>query len=218
VPVKPFRELTVTVTIADWPTLTEEGEEAVIAKSWTTNVSVTEWDSVALVPVTPTWTEPAMANVHDSVELPDRVTLVGDRVHEVLLVARATTPANPFRPVTVMVDVPGEPAFTVTDVGLDAIVKSSTTNVTMTAWDRGPLVPVTPTWNDWAVVKVHDSVLVPDPVILVGLNMHAVLFVPRLMTPDNPNGAVTVMVEVAAGPAFTVIELGLAAIVKSWTV
>jgi hypothetical protein len=79
-------------------------------------------------------------------------------------------------------------------------------------------VPVTPTWNDWAVVKVHDSVLVPDPVTLVGLNMHAVLFVPRLTTPDNPNCAVTVMAEVAAVPAFTVTGVGLAAIVKSWTV
>jgi hypothetical protein len=86
-----------------------------------------------LVPVTPTWTVPAVANVHDTVELPDPVTLTDDKVHEVLLVARATTPENPFRPVTMIVDAPGEPAFNVTDVGLVAIVKSSTTNVTMTA-------------------------------------------------------------------------------------
>jgi len=60
------------------------------------------------VPVTPTWTVPPV-NVQDSVELPDPVTLVGETVHEVLLVVRLTTPANPFRPVTVMVDVAAVP-------------------------------------------------------------------------------------------------------------
>jgi len=61
------------------------------------------------VPVTPTWTVPPV-NVQDSVELPEPVTLVGDKVHDVLLVVKLTTPAKPFRPVTVMVDeaaVPG---------------------------------------------------------------------------------------------------------------
>ena len=60
------------------------------------------------MPVTPTWTVPPV-NVQDSVELPDPVTLVGETVHEVLLVVRLTTPANPFRPVTVMVDVAAVP-------------------------------------------------------------------------------------------------------------
>jgi hypothetical protein len=60
------------------------------------------------VPVTPTWTVPPV-NVHDSVELPDPVTLVGATEHEVLLVVRLTTPAKPFRPVTVMVDVAAVP-------------------------------------------------------------------------------------------------------------
>jgi len=48
-------------------------------------------------------------NVHDSVELPEPVTLVGDMVHDVLLVVRLTTPPNPFRPVMVMVDVAAVP-------------------------------------------------------------------------------------------------------------
>ena len=62
------------------------------------------------MPVTVTWTVPAATKVQESVELPEPVTLVGDKVHDVLLVVRLTTPAKPFRPVTVMVDeaaVPG---------------------------------------------------------------------------------------------------------------
>ena len=62
--------------------------------------------------------------MHDNVEPPEPVTLVGATEHAVLLVARLTTPENPWRAVTVMVDVPAVPAFTVTVVGLALIVKS----------------------------------------------------------------------------------------------
>ena len=48
-------------------------------------------------------------NVQDSVELPDPVTLVGETVHEVLLVVRLTTPVKPFWAVMVMVDVAAVP-------------------------------------------------------------------------------------------------------------
>jgi len=70
--------------------------------------------------------------VHDNVALPDPVTLVGDTVHEVLLVVRLTTPAKPFNAVTVIEEVPAEPALIVTLVGLAAIVKSWTVYVTVT--------------------------------------------------------------------------------------
>jgi len=62
--------------------------------------------------------------VQDNVEVPEPVTLVGETEHEVLLVARLTTPANPFSPVTVIVDVAAVPGVNVTFVGLAAIVKS----------------------------------------------------------------------------------------------
>ena len=75
---------------------------------------------------------PADAKVHDRVELPEPVTLVGDTLHEVLLVVKATTPAKPFNPVIVMVEVPALPALTVTEVGAAAMVKSWTTYVTVT--------------------------------------------------------------------------------------
>ncbi len=60
------------------------------------------------------------------------MTLVGDTVHEVLLVVRLTTPAKPFNAVTVIEEVPAEPALIVTLVGLAAIVKSWTVYVTVT--------------------------------------------------------------------------------------
>jgi hypothetical protein len=68
--------------------------------------------------VTPTWTTPPCVNVHESVDDPEPVTLVGETVHEVLFVAKVITPAKPFCPVMVIDDVPGDPAMTVTVVGL----------------------------------------------------------------------------------------------------
>ena len=66
----------------------------------------------------------ADVKVQASVELPEPVTLVGLRVHAVLLLARLTTPVNPPTAVTVMVEDAAVPALTVTLVGLAAIVKS----------------------------------------------------------------------------------------------
>lgn len=68
--------------------------------------------------------------------------LSGLVVQLVLLVDRPTLPLNPFEPVTVMVDVPDAPAFTVTLAGLAVIVKSWTTNTIVTECDRPLLVPV----------------------------------------------------------------------------
>ncbi len=70
--------------------------------------------------------------MHDRVALPEPVTLVGATEHEVLLVVRLTTPANPLAPVIVIADVPALPALTVTVVGLAVIVKSTTWYVTVT--------------------------------------------------------------------------------------
>jgi len=82
--------------------------------------------------------------------VPEPVTLVGVRVQVrpvagEMLEDSDTTPENPWSAVTVMVDVPAVPAFTVTAVGLAAIVKSWTVKVTVAEWDSVPLVPVTVT-------------------------------------------------------------------------
>lgn len=66
-----------------------------------------------LVPVTDTCFVPVEANVQDSVELPEPVTLVGAMLHDdVVLVARLTTPAKPFTDAIVIVAEPA--AFTLT--------------------------------------------------------------------------------------------------------
>jgi len=67
----------------------------------------------------------AAANVQDNVELPEVVTLVGVSVQAVLLLARLTVPVNPLSGVIVIVEVPADPALTVTLVGLAVIVKST---------------------------------------------------------------------------------------------
>jgi hypothetical protein len=69
-----------------------------------------------------TWTVEAAAKLHDKLLVPEPVTLVGVRVHDVLLLVRATTPAKPCSAVTVIVDVPAEPVTTVTLVGLAVTV------------------------------------------------------------------------------------------------
>jgi len=67
-------------------------------------------------------------------------------------------------------------------------------------------------------VNVHDNVEVSELVTLVGVTVHDVLFVARLTTLAKPFNPITVMVEGAAVPALTVMEVGEAAMVKSWTV
>jgi hypothetical protein len=70
------------------------------------------------------------------VDVPDPVMLVGASVHVMpvaglMLDARLTAPLKLWSPVTVTVEVPEVPAFTVTVIGLDAIVKSWTVYVTV---------------------------------------------------------------------------------------
>jgi hypothetical protein len=83
---------------------------------------VRDWEP--LEPVTVTTMFDAVVNVHDSVELPEPVTLVGVMLHAVLSAARLTTPVKPFTAVTVMVEVPAEPTLAVTVVELAMTVKS----------------------------------------------------------------------------------------------
>jgi len=129
VPAKPLMPVIVKVEFPAAPTvtLTVDGL-AVTVKSWTTKVTVVTCDFDALTPVTLTWTVDAELKVHESVPLPDPVTLVGETVHKVLFVARLTTPAKPLRGVTVTAEVPAIPAFRIADVGFAVTVKSVTVN------------------------------------------------------------------------------------------
>ena len=119
---------------------------ALMVKSWTVKVmGPALWESPPLIPVTVTMKVPVLVKVHDRVLLPEPGTVGGLSEHAALLAERLTVPAKPFRPVTVIVEVPAELTFTVTDVGLALIVKSWTLNVTVATWEFDPLVPVTTT-------------------------------------------------------------------------
>ena len=69
--------------------------------------------------------------MHDRIEVPEPVTLVGDSAQLVLLVVRLTEPLNPLIGATVMVEVPWVFTETVTLVGLAVTVKSWTMKVTV---------------------------------------------------------------------------------------
>ncbi len=70
--------------------------------------------------------------VHDSVEVPEPVTLPGVRVHAIVsLLVKVTTAENPFSPVTVIVDVAATLGLKLTVVGLAVIWKSWTVKVTV---------------------------------------------------------------------------------------
>ncbi len=84
------------------------------------------------------------------------------------------------------------------------------------------LVPVTVTVYDPAEPE-QDRVEVPEPATLVGVRVQVrpvlgEIAEVRAMVPTNPLIAVTDIVEVLLTPAGTVRLVGLAPIVKSWTV
>jgi hypothetical protein len=79
------------------------------------------------------------------------------------------------------------------------------------------------TVKDPLVVAVHDSVEVPDPVTLVGVRVQVMpvvglIVAVRLTTPANPLTALIVIVDAPACLTLTATLVGLAKIVKSWTV
>jgi hypothetical protein len=141
VPVKPLRAVTVIVEVPDPPANICAGDTVVAAseKSTTVNVIVAVvCESVPSVPVTVTVYVAAVPEVQDSVEVcgeVPNVTLVGVRVHVNPAgvdadAVRATVPVSPLSAVTVIVDVPEEPArICAGDTAPAAIVKSTTLNV-----------------------------------------------------------------------------------------
>jgi hypothetical protein len=66
----------------------------------------------------------AAVNMHDSVALPEPVTVEGEMLHAVLFVVKPTTPAKPFEALTWIVEAPAVPAFVVRLVGLAVRLKS----------------------------------------------------------------------------------------------
>jgi hypothetical protein len=78
-------------------------------------------------------------------------------------------------------------------------------------------VAITATWMVLANANVHESVALSDALRLAGEIVHEVLLVARL-TVNDPCWSVIAIMDVPAVPAFRVTVVGLAEIVKSWTV
>ena len=70
--------------------------------------------------------------MHDRVDVPEPVTVVGLSEHAVLPAERLTTPVNPLSAPTVIVEVPATPVFTDTAVGFAAMEKSAAAGPTTT--------------------------------------------------------------------------------------
>ena len=96
---------------------------------------VAECDKVPLVPVTVTVKVPLVVAVHDRVEVPEPVTLVGLRVQVIPLrliaSVRLTAPVNPLTDVIVIVDIPAWSTLTATLVGVAERVRSTAVRMTV---------------------------------------------------------------------------------------
>lgn len=71
------------------------------------------------------------------------------------------------------------------------------------------------TWIVLAVLKVHDKVVLPEPVAVGGDTVHDVLFVVKATTPENPLIAATVIIDVTVVLTSPVTDVGFALRVKS---
>jgi hypothetical protein len=134
VPVKPPRGAIVMVDVADCPALTAAGDVALMVKSTAAlkvKIAFAVWERVVLVPVIVTVNEPDAVALQFRVAVPDPVMLVGVIAPQVnpdgTLSVSETTPAKPFRAVTVIVEVPEAGKIAVGEVA--AIVKSTKLNV-----------------------------------------------------------------------------------------
>jgi hypothetical protein len=216
VPAKPFRDDTVIVDTPVAPTLagTLVGL-AVIAKSCTVNVTVTECDSVPLVPLTVTWMVEANENVQDSDALPDPVRRVGDTAHDVLLEAKSIPPEKPFSPIVLIGEMPGDPASVGTLIGVAVIAKSWKTKVMSVEFVIDALVEfvaVTVAVTVSGSASLQESMDVPlvPRLTLVGFSKHVavpVTVTERLMVPVSPFRDATVTVEV---PGLLTVVVALA--------
>ena len=63
-------------------------------------------------------------NVHESVALPEPVTVEGEMLHAVLFVVKLTIPAKPFEALTWIVEAPAVPTFVIRLFGLAVRLKS----------------------------------------------------------------------------------------------
>ncbi len=162
----------------------------------------------------------------EAVLLPIRITVVG------LSVAprpeggepdSETEPAKLPRLERVIVDVVEEPAATMRVAGVAEMLKSTTLTLTVAAWAREPLVPVTTAVNVPILEELTVRVEKPGPAgdINTGLRLKNAVRPEadtlRVTEPAKPAKLVRVIVEVLEAPTLTISEIGVAKMVKSTT-
>ena len=154
-PEKSLRLLNVIVDVPKAPvSIVAEVGVAEMENSETLTVMVVEWVRVPLVAPTVTVWMPVVEELKLQIEMAEapEVKATGVGVHEVVRPMEGATdvdsvrdPENPFRLVSVIVDVPDEPAGKVTvDELATTLNPDGVTTVTLmiAAWDNEPLVPV----------------------------------------------------------------------------
>ncbi len=165
------------------------------------------------------------------VVVPLRAMLTGVRVHvspvEGETVAlNDNVPTNPWSPLAVIVEVAELPTIAITDVGLAPSVKSCIVNATVAAWVRPLLVAVTVTTYAPCEPE-HDRVAIADVVaelraIPAGMEQVNPLGgeteYASATVPVYPSSPANVTVEAPKELEVVVTAVGLADIVKSWTV
>ena len=156
------------------------------------------------MPVTVRLNVPAVVELHDTVAVPEPVTVPGVIAPQVspagTVSVSVTTPANPLTAVIVIVETADWPALTAAGE-LAAMVKSTKLNVAVAVWTSDPLVPVTVRVKVPAVVELQETVAVPEPVTVPGViaphvNPAGTVSV-RVTTPAKPLTAAIVIVETA---------------------
>jgi hypothetical protein len=126
-------------SVTEPPTRIEDAERLVVIEgvALPTEIEiVTECDVEPLVPATVIVKTPLRVDGHDMVEVPEPSMFIEERVQVnpvtgKAVAVRVTVPTNPLTAITVKVEFPAVPAFTVTDVGFATMVKSVTANVTV---------------------------------------------------------------------------------------
>ena len=109
----------------------------------TLKIIMTEWDKESFTPVTCTWFSLGLVKMHDKVDSPVPVTLVGLSEHNVLLLVKSTTPTKLFAAVTVIAELARALTWVEDTAGSMLIEKSPASTITVREWIKDPLCPVT---------------------------------------------------------------------------
>jgi hypothetical protein len=136
-PENPFSAMIVIVEVVEDPTLSPAGDVALIEKSGAAlkvNVAVAECVREPLVPVTVTEDVLAVVELHERLAVPEPARVPGEIGLQVrpagTVSVSVTVPKNPFRAVTVIVELAEVPTVVVGEVA--AIVKSAKLNIAFT--------------------------------------------------------------------------------------